>query len=82
MLFLPSRQVWLRGIDERGHGVVHVHVRQDQETFTFNYPRTLPGEKLNLRVGLAKKDRFNKKDMFFAVVAVKAILLPLKTVLR
>ncbi|CAJ1400825.1 unnamed protein product [Effrenium voratum] len=56
------RGVPVARIDERGHGVVHVHVRQDQETFTFNYPRTLPGEKLNLRVGLAKKDRFNKKE--------------------
>lgn len=43
-------------------GVVHLHVRKDKETFEFTYARTLPGEKLNLVVGSAKKDRFKKSE--------------------
>eukprot|EP00438_Fugacium_kawagutii_P032611 Skav233156 [mRNA] locus=scaffold1669:336844:338145:+ [translate_table: standard] len=48
--------------DENGHGVVHVHVRKDKDTFEFSYMRTLPGEKLNLVVSSAKKDKFKKKE--------------------
>ena len=48
--------------DESGHGVVHVHVRKDQETFEFSYARALPGEKLNLVVRSVKKDKFKKKE--------------------
>lgn len=48
--------------DENGHGVVHVHVRKDKDTFEFSYLRTLPGEKLNLVVSSAKKDKFKKKE--------------------
>ncbi|OLQ02698.1 hypothetical protein AK812_SmicGene14414 [Symbiodinium microadriaticum] len=60
------------------HGVVHLHVRKDKETFEFSFRRTLPGEKLhpgyqstseihrdiarNLKVGVAKHDRFKKRD--------------------
>ena len=43
-------------------GVVYLHVRKDKETFEFTYPRSLPGEKLNLMVGSAKKDRFKKSQ--------------------
>ncbi|CAL1147575.1 unnamed protein product [Cladocopium goreaui] len=49
-------------IDESGHGVVHIHVRKDKETFQFSYPRALPGEKLNLVVRSVKKDKFKKKE--------------------
>ena len=48
--------------DESGHGVVHIHVRKDKETFQFSYPRALPGEKLNLVVRSVKKDKFKKKE--------------------
>eukprot|EP00439_Symbiodinium_sp_Y106_P041410 s285_g5.t1 len=56
------RGVPVARINEDGHGVVHLHVRKDKETFEFSFRRTLPGEKLNLKVGLAKHDRFKKKE--------------------
>eukprot|EP00434_Breviolum_minutum_P001081 symbB.v1.2.000944.t2/scaffold45.1/size390604/7 len=56
------RGVPVAHLDENGHGVVYLHVRKDKETFEFTYPRSLPGEKLNLMVGSAKKDRFKKSE--------------------
>ena len=54
--------------DESGHGVVHIHVRKDKETFQFSYPRALPGEKLNLVVRSVKKDKFKKKEAGVSVM--------------
>lgn len=50
-------------IDESGHGVLHLYVRREKQTYEFNFARTLPGEKLNLLVSSAKQDRFKKKEL-------------------
>ena len=54
------RGVPVAGVDENGHGLIHLHVRKNSQSYEFSFYRTLPGEKLNLVVTFMKKDRFKK----------------------
>lgn len=56
------RGVRVSRLDDDGRGVVTVYVRRDKQLFEFAYDRALPGEKVHLRVGEAKHDRFKGKQ--------------------
>lgn len=52
------RGVPVARIDDDGKGVVALYVRKDRQLYEFNYAGALPGERLHLRVELARHDRF------------------------
>ncbi|CAK9062556.1 unnamed protein product [Durusdinium trenchii] len=57
------RGVPVAGVDENGHGTIHLHVRRDKQNYEFSFARALPGEKLNLIVTHVTKNRLKKKEI-------------------
>eukprot|EP00927_Polykrikos_kofoidii_P061247 TRINITY_DN56105_c0_g1_i1.p1 TRINITY_DN56105_c0_g1~~TRINITY_DN56105_c0_g1_i1.p1 ORF type:complete len:664 (+),score=104.36 TRINITY_DN56105_c0_g1_i1:66-2057(+) len=56
------RSVHVASLDENGNGVVLLYVRRDKQLYNFTFERTLPGEKIHLRVENVKRNRYDKKE--------------------